>query len=134
MTGAYISRRPRRNQSPAFKVKVAVAAMNGKKTLAELAQLYDVHANQITTWRTLLLKGVVGVLGADGATEVAEPPIDVKTLHATIGELTLANVFRGARPKFPGHGPVCCRAQNDDRPFARAAVEAAGPATGDQPG
>ncbi len=50
-----MSRRPRRNHSPAFKAKVALAAVKGEKTLAELAQLYDVHANQITTWRTQLL-------------------------------------------------------------------------------
>ena len=52
-----MSRRPRRNHSPAFKAKVALAAVKGEKTLAELAQLYDVHANQITTWRTQLLEG-----------------------------------------------------------------------------
>ena len=42
---------------PAFRAKVALAAVKGEKTLAELAQLYDVHANQITTWRTQLLEG-----------------------------------------------------------------------------
>ena len=50
-----MSRRPRRNHSPAFKAKVALAAVKGEKTLAELAQLYDVHANQITIWRMQLL-------------------------------------------------------------------------------
>ena len=86
-----MSRRPRRNHSPAFKAKVALAAVKGEKTLAELAQLYDVHANQITTWRTQLLEGAAGVFGADSAVE--EPAIDVKTLHAKIGELTLVNDF-----------------------------------------
>ena len=47
-----MSRRPRRNHSPAFKAKVALAAVKGEKTRAELAQQFDVHANQITTWRT----------------------------------------------------------------------------------
>ncbi|MCH4561348.1 transposase, partial [Mesorhizobium jarvisii] len=46
-----MTRRPRRNHSPAFKAKVALAAIKGEKTLAELAQQYDVHANQITDWR-----------------------------------------------------------------------------------
>ncbi|MGY3333681.1 transposase-like protein [Mesorhizobium sp. USDA 4775] len=50
-------RRPRRNHSPAFKAKVALAAIKGEKTLAELAQQYDVHANQITDWRKQLLEG-----------------------------------------------------------------------------
>ena len=43
MTGAYMSKRPRRNHSPAFKAKVALAAVKGEKTLAELAQQFDVH-------------------------------------------------------------------------------------------
>jgi transposase len=92
MTGDQMSRRPRRNHSPAFKAKVALAAVKGEKTLAELAQLYDVHPNQITTWRTQLLEGAAGVFGAD-STEAAEPVIDIKTLHAKIGELTLVNDF-----------------------------------------
>ena len=72
---------------------MALAALKGEKTLTELAQLYDVHANQITTWRTQLLEGAAGVFGTDSATEAAEPVIDVKTLHAKIGELTLVNDF-----------------------------------------
>ena len=49
-----MSRRPRRNHSPAFKAKVALAAIRGEKTLAELAEQFDVHANQITSWRSQL--------------------------------------------------------------------------------
>ena len=86
-----MSRRPRRNHSPAFKAKVALAAVKGEKTLAELAQLYDVHANQITTWRTQLLEGAAGVFGAEPP--ASEPAVDLKTLHAKIGELTLVNDF-----------------------------------------
>lgn len=86
-----MSKRPRRNHSPAFKAKVALAAVGGEKTLAELAQQYDVHPNQITQWRSQLLEGASEVLGSRSAT-VAEP-VDVKTLHAKIGELTLANDF-----------------------------------------
>ncbi|WP_010336384.1 IS3 family transposase, partial [Sphingobium yanoikuyae] len=88
-----MSKRPRRNHSPAFKAKVALAAVKGEKTLAELAQQFDVHPNQITTWRSQLLEGAAGVFGSDNASETAEPPVDVKTLHAKIGELTLANDF-----------------------------------------
>ena len=42
-----MTKRPRRNHSPAFKAKVALAAVRGEKTLAELSQQYDVHQNQI---------------------------------------------------------------------------------------
>jgi transposase len=55
-----MTRRPRRNHSPAFKAKVAVAAIEGEKTLAELAQQFDVHPNQITQWRAQLLEGASG--------------------------------------------------------------------------
>ena len=93
-----MSKRPRRNHSPACKAKVALAAVAGEKTLAELAQLYDVHSDQITTWRTQLLEGAAGVFGNEALGDGSEPAIDVKTLHAKIGELTLENVFvRSAR-------------------------------------
>lgn len=85
-----MSRRPHRNHSPAFKAKVALAAIKGDKTLAELAEQFDVHANQITSWRTQLLEGAADVFGANSKAE-APPPIDVKELHAKIGELTLTN-------------------------------------------
>ncbi len=84
--------RPRRNHSPAFKAKVAVAAIKGDKTLAELAQQFDVHPNQITQWRSQLLDGASGVFADTGQAE-ASPSVDVKTLHAKIGELTLENDF-----------------------------------------
>jgi len=46
-----MSRRPRRNHSPAFKAKVALAAIKGERTLAQLAEQFDVHPNQITPGR-----------------------------------------------------------------------------------
>ncbi|WP_323041500.1 IS3 family transposase [Gemmobacter sp.] len=87
-----MARRPRRNHSPAFKAKVAVAAIKGEKTLIELAQDFDVHPNQIKQWRDQLLEGATGVFGEAPKAE-PEPTIDVKTLHAKIGELTLENDF-----------------------------------------
>jgi transposase len=87
-----MARRPRRNHSPAFKAKVAVAAIKGERTLSELAQQFDVHPNQITQWRSQLLDGATAVFG-DTAKAEAAPAIDVKVLHAKIGELTLANDF-----------------------------------------
>jgi transposase len=69
-----------------------LAAIKGEKTLAELAQQFDVHPNQITQWRSQLLEGASGVFGADAKAEPAMA-VDVKTLHAKIGELTLENDF-----------------------------------------
>jgi len=85
-----MTKRVRRNHNPAFKAKGALAAIKGEKTLAELAQLYDVHPNQITAWKAHLLEGAAGVFGSMAE---AAPAIDVKTLHAKIGELTLENDF-----------------------------------------
>ena len=87
-----MARRPRRNHSLAFKAKVAVAAIKGQKTMIELAQEFDVHPNQIKQWRGQLPEGATGVFGEALKTE-PEPTIDLKTLHAKIGELTLENDF-----------------------------------------
>ena len=86
-----MQRRPRRNHTPAFKAKVALAAIKGDRTLAQLAEQFDVHPNQITTWKAQLEGGAADVFGpGHGA---AQPAIDVKSLHAKIGELTLENDF-----------------------------------------
>ncbi|MFS2325067.1 IS3 family transposase [Brucella sp. H1_1004] len=90
-----MTRRPRRNHSPAFKAKVALAAIRGEQTLVELSQHFDVHANQIKQWQDQLLEGAIGVFGDETKAESAEPTVDVKTLHAKIGELTLENDFLG---------------------------------------
>ncbi len=50
-------RRPRRNHSAAFKAKVALAPVKSDQTLAQLAERFDVHPNQITTWKGQLLDG-----------------------------------------------------------------------------
>ena len=76
-----MTKRSRRNHSPAFKAKVALAAVMGEKTLTELAQQFDVHPNQIRQWKDQLLEGAAGAFGESKA-EAAQPSIDVKTLHA----------------------------------------------------
>ena len=97
-----MSKRTRRNHAPAFKAKVALAAVKGEKTLAELAQQFDVHPNQITTWKAQLVDGAAEVFGSEPKAGLAAPAIDVKTLHAKIGELTLTKRFFVRRARQGG--------------------------------
>jgi transposase-like protein len=91
-SGAKMTKRSRRTHSPGFKAKVALAAVKGDRTLAELAQAFDVHPNQITTWKKQLEDGAVDVFGQEKA-DTKEASVDLKSLHAKIGELTLENDF-----------------------------------------
>ena len=88
-----MSRRPRRNHTPAFKAKLALAAIKGDRTLAELAGQFDVHPNQITSWKAQLEGGAADVFGPGSGNGATQPAVDVKSLHAKIGELTLENDF-----------------------------------------
>jgi transposase len=87
-----MTRRKRRNHSGAFKAKVAMAAIKGDPTLSELAQAFDVHANQITQRRTKLQEGAAGVFDGRAPESNTQAP-DLKALHAKFGELTLENDF-----------------------------------------
>ena len=62
-----MTKRTRRNHTPGFKAKVALAAIKGDKTLAELAQLFDVHPNQITQWEARCWKGRLACSARTGA-------------------------------------------------------------------
>ena len=88
-----MSRRPRRNHTPAFKARVALAAIKGDRTLAELSEQFDVHPNQITSWKAQLEGGAAYVFGPGTGNGAMHPAVDVKSLHAKIGELTLENDF-----------------------------------------
>jgi len=88
-----MTRRARRNHSAAFKAKVALAALIGDKTLAQLAEEYDVHPNQITGWKQQLENRSAELFGK--TTELDVSAVDIKTLHAKIGQLTLENDFLG---------------------------------------
>ena len=97
-------RRKRRNHSSAFKAKVALAAVKGDKTLAELAEQYDVHPNQIQDWRERLMEDAEVIFGqAQQHREVTDEK--VKELHAKIGQLTMERDFL-EKGLARIHGPI----------------------------
>ena len=63
-----MSRRPRRNHSPAFKAKVAIAAIKGDRTIVQIAEQFDVHPNQVTAWKAQLEGGAADVFDGGSST------------------------------------------------------------------
>ena len=80
----------RRKYSPALKAKVALKAVRGERTVAKLAQQYEVHPSQIADWKRLLLERAADVFGAP---LLAVHVVVLKELHAKIGQLTLEKDF-----------------------------------------
>ena len=96
-----MSRRSRRNHSAAFKAKVALAALKGEETIAQLAQRFDVHPTQVSQWRAELLERATEIFSS-GAPKSAEGP-SLKELHAKIGQQALEIDFlAGALGKLDG--------------------------------
>ena len=79
-------KRTRRNHGAAFQAQVALAAVRGDKTLAELAEHFGVHPTPITEWKRHMLERIADVFR--GATHKPDVP-DLKVLHAKIGQLAL---------------------------------------------
>ena len=86
-----MSKRARRNHTLAFKAKVALAAIKGDRTVVQLAEQFDVHPNQVTAWKAQLEGKAADAFGPGSSSGTVQPAVDVKSLHAKIGELTLGN-------------------------------------------
>src|SRR5271156_4523134 len=80
-------RSPRRNQSAKFKAQIALEAIRGEKTVAEIAAYQDLHPNQVTAWKTQLLQNAAAVFGTEASN--GEDREKVRELRAKIGELTV---------------------------------------------
>jgi transposase len=96
--GASTSRRPRRNYSPAFKAKVALAAIKGDRTLAQLAEQFDVHLKQITAWKAQLEGSAADVFWAGSGNAPVAPAADIKALHAVPCVLRISHAVQEFGP------------------------------------
>ena len=85
-------KRKRRNHSSSFKAKVALAALKGDRTLAELSAHFDVHPNQITEWKRQLAENADQLFGR-GEKQAGDSEHKIKELHAKIGQLTMERDF-----------------------------------------
>ena len=93
-------KRSRRNHTPAFKAKVALAAIKTDQTISELAKRFDVHPNSIVQWKAELLDRAGEIF--DGGRGSKSETADLKDLHAKIGQQALE--ILGGHPKCTTHG------------------------------
>ena len=83
----------RKQHAPEFKAKVALEALKGEETAAELASRFGGHPTMIHQWKRALLEGASGVFERGGGKRLEVDEEQVKELHAKIGELAVANSF-----------------------------------------
>ena len=109
-----MTKRTRRNHSPAFKAKVALAAIKGERTIAQLADQFDVHVSQITTWKEQLQEGAADVFAAGTSGKSSAPVVDIRSSPLTLalsaegrGDRAERYLLSGALPQTSAsrHGP-----------------------------
>jgi transposase len=133
-SGATIQRRPRRNHTPAFQAKVALAAVKGDRTLAQLAEQFDVDPNQITSWKAQLESSAADVFGRGGKAMIdcarsADHQAGANSEHQSRQRLLSAAAGAGCRPRdHAASRPASCgvplrRFSNAARPFRRRWVQ-----------
>jgi len=83
----------RRKHSPAFKAKVALEALRGEKTLAELASQYEIHPNQITQWKKILSAEAGALFEKDHPRKPQDEQVLIKKLYQEIGQLKVEKDF-----------------------------------------
>src|SRR3974390_855902 len=94
-------KKPRRNHSADFQARVALEAIRGEKTVAEIAAHHEVHPNQVTTWKSQLLENAAAIFGGNAI--AADGREQIRELREKVGELTMErDVLEGGLGKFPG--------------------------------
>lgn len=83
----------RRNYSPEFKSKIALAAIRGDGTVAELSSRYSIHPNMIAKWKREAVDGMKDTFRRGPGKERASHEDEIKRLQAKIGELVVERDF-----------------------------------------